>query len=535
MPRRKKKQNPHADPLGPPPAAWVWVVVVASLLLRIWMLGEKPAHFDEGVNGWFLDRMFEGFAYNYDPENYHGPLHFYLALPFVSALGANEVALRMLPVLFSVATVWLLTRFHRIVGSVPSLLAAAMFAVSPGALFYGRYGIHEAGLAFFVTLFGLSAMMLWSTGERKWLGWLVLSIAAALSTKETFFMNMLPLPMAMCCVAALSMAIRRPDHGLPARTKGSWSWGHLALVVVASAAAVEVLYRGFGEYDGWGIGKFVDSYAQWAKTADAGAGHKKPEFDILGTPVSYYWAYLMWIYEWPLLIGLAACAPLWPRLGGWGRVLAVWSLGVVLAYSLVPYKTPWCILSMLPVICLAASVPIWLSATAVVGDRAPALALSFAFCLSTLPRAMILNYRDYDSPSEPYVYVQTSREARVLMDELRLAEAQDPRVIDLPAAISLGSYYPLPWWLDRYKRVEYTKDESVPNGAGKAWVLLPWRKKDEFLSKNRSTPWRVAKFKLRDAQEDVAAFMDSRIFPSTGAFVFPPQADPVRAKDQDPS
>ena len=38
----------------------------------------KPPHFDEGINGWFVDQMMKNGFYRYDPTNYHGPLHFYV-------------------------------------------------------------------------------------------------------------------------------------------------------------------------------------------------------------------------------------------------------------------------------------------------------------------------------------------------------------------------------------------------------------------------------------------------------------------------
>ena len=42
------------------------------------MLTEKPIHFDEGINGWFSMKMNQMGFYKYDPQNYHGPLYFYL-------------------------------------------------------------------------------------------------------------------------------------------------------------------------------------------------------------------------------------------------------------------------------------------------------------------------------------------------------------------------------------------------------------------------------------------------------------------------
>jgi hypothetical protein len=274
------------------------------------------------------------------------------------------------------------------------------------------------------------------------------------------------------------------------------------------------------------LSKFAQSYGEWSKTAEAGAGHIKPYFDLWGTPLNYYWVYLLWLYEWPVLIGVVMVVPFWRSVGGWARVVAVWGFGALLAYSLVPYKTPWCILSMLPPLCLAAGSGLWSATAALSAPPWGRLAVALALASTVLPRSILLNYRDYDLASEPYVYVQTHRGSSVLLDELRAAERIDPRVVDLPASISLGSYYPLPWWLDRYTQLEYSKEEAVPEASGKAWVLVPWSKRDEFLRKNSSGDWRIAKFRLRDAQEDVAACLNAKVFPAPGEFIFP-ESSPV--------
>jgi len=522
----RRKNHPQSD--CPPSSLaidWVaWSIVLVALAVRLWALGDKPAHFDEGVNGWFLDRMFEKFAYKYDPENYHGPLHFYITIPFVAALGSVEEALRLPAVLFAVATTWLLTKFYPLIGRSSALIAAAIFAVSPGAMFYSRYGIHESGLAFFVTLFGLSFLMLWKEGRLRWLVLLVVSVAGAIATKETFFMNLVPLPIAATCVWMLSAMLRSTNIGLPPLAPRRWLWWQLALTALAALMVLELLYSGFGDMqNGWGMGKFFEAYGEWAKTADAGAGHKKPEFDIWGEIINYYWLYLLWIYEWPVVVGLCLSLMFWTKIGPWARILTVWSVGVVLAYSLVPYKTPWCIMSMLPPLCLAASPAVYALFLLLTESPRASFALSIILAISTVPRSFVLNFRDYDQAQEPYVYVQTHRESQLFMEELRAAESLDPRVVDLRATVALDSYYPLPWWLNKYSSVDYIKGGALPTGNGKAWVLVPWARKDEFLAANRENSWRVARFKLREAQEDVAAFMNQDIFPAPGKFVFPSQ------------
>src|SRR6476661_11220079 len=55
-------------------------VLAIGAMLRIFHLGLKPLHADEGVNGLFLLDLFREGVYRYNPANYHGPSLYYFAL-----------------------------------------------------------------------------------------------------------------------------------------------------------------------------------------------------------------------------------------------------------------------------------------------------------------------------------------------------------------------------------------------------------------------------------------------------------------------
>src|ERR1700756_2959938 len=75
-------------------AGWKpWLILGCAVVLRFLLLGIKPPHFDEGINGWFVDQMVKTGFYRYDPTNYHGPLHFYVLLLFQTLLGRNIYSL----------------------------------------------------------------------------------------------------------------------------------------------------------------------------------------------------------------------------------------------------------------------------------------------------------------------------------------------------------------------------------------------------------------------------------------------------------
>jgi predicted membrane-bound mannosyltransferase len=98
------------------------------------LLSIKPAHFDEGINGWFVDQMMKTGFYRYDPTNYHGPLHFYVLLVAQALFGRHIWALRLPVVLASIGSIFVTFKFEPLVGRKVSRLAALAMAISPGLL-----------------------------------------------------------------------------------------------------------------------------------------------------------------------------------------------------------------------------------------------------------------------------------------------------------------------------------------------------------------------------------------------------------------
>src|SRR5205085_5631924 len=146
-----------------------WLIVGLGAFLRFFLLGIKPPHFDEGMNGWFVDQMVKNGFYRYDPTNYHGPLHFYVLFLFQILFGRNMLALRLPVVLVSISCVWLTLKFEPFVGRRVSRLAALAMAVSPAFVFYGRYSIHEVWILLFTMLFFYGLFGLWKYGTAHYL------------------------------------------------------------------------------------------------------------------------------------------------------------------------------------------------------------------------------------------------------------------------------------------------------------------------------------------------------------------------------
>src|SRR3982751_57522 len=177
-----------------------WLIVGLAALLRLVLLGMKPPHFDEGINGWFVDQMTKSGFYRYDPTNYHGPLHFYILFLSQTLFGRNLWALRLPVVLGSIGCIWLSLKFEPLIGRSVSRLAALAMAGSPGFVFYGRYSIHEVWMQLFSMLFIFGLLGLCRIGTAKYLWCAGMGICGMILTKETYIIHV------GCAVAALAVA-----------------------------------------------------------------------------------------------------------------------------------------------------------------------------------------------------------------------------------------------------------------------------------------------------------------------------------------
>ena len=123
-------------------------ILAIAAFLRLYWLDLKPMHHDEGTNGYFLTNLLRQGIYKYDPANYHGSTLYYLTIPAVLLFGLSTLALRFLTSMFGIATVWLVLRLRRHLGDLGTLSAAALISVSPAAVFFSRYYIHETLFVF---------------------------------------------------------------------------------------------------------------------------------------------------------------------------------------------------------------------------------------------------------------------------------------------------------------------------------------------------------------------------------------------------
>ena len=449
-------------PTGPPgplnvftriPALW-WqgaCVLLVALLLRTVLLEIKPPHFDEGINGWFLDQMWRQGFYRYDPSNYHGPLYLYLLMLAELLMGRGLLTLRLVAVLFSAGIVAVVLLHCRWFGRA-AIWAALVLAISPAMVFYGRYAIHESLFIFCQALF-LYGYIRWDLeGGRAAVVCMTIGVAGSIATKETFFIFLGTWFIAVALVHLLQRFLPAPNASIP-QPREPVPRAFVLGCVAAGVAAVLLLFSGFLANPA-GVRDMVMAFAPWLATGTGDAsGHEKP---------FWYWLQLLARYEWPLLATLLALPALLLHESRWSWRLGATGFGLVLAYSLIPYKTPWLIIGMLMPLSFAFG---FLMELALARLKAPwrlaPVVLGCVLLSVSLYTSLRLNFRDYASFSEPYVYVQTSPDVNRLMANLDSLIEVFPARRNLSVLVVTPDPWPLPWLLGRFPGLSYGSAESV--------------------------------------------------------------------------
>ncbi len=472
-----------------------WLIVGLGAFLRFFLLGIKPPHFDEGINGWFVDQMVKSGFYRYDPTNYHGPLHFYILFVCQTLLGRNVWAIRLPVVLASIFSIHLTMKFEPFVGRNVSRLAALAMAVSPGFVFYGRYSIHEVWLLLFSMLFILGLLGLWQRGTVNYLWCAGMGLAGMILTKETYIIHL-----GCAVIAAFVTWISHKITRMPDAKRVRQSWTYFDLIAVALTGVAVIIFFYSGAFLNWpGVTGLYKTFDAWFKTGSQGAGHEK---------AWWYWLMLIARYEQPVLLGLVLCAfcQFFKHLGL--RYLAIYGVGTLIAYSIVKYKTPWCIISIIWPLLFIFGAVIVLVPTSL---RRAISAVVAVLLAASLGLSVSLNYFRCTTETEPYVYVQTYNDVWKLTKPLLRLAKSNPTYYQLIGHLIRTSTYPLPWMLGDFTKVGYYEHDNMPEKVDGDFLLVQEDKIQEVEAKLHETYY-TEPMTIRQYQDPSKLYFNAKVF-----------------------
>ncbi len=483
----------------------ILVAALGALAVRAPRLGMRPMHTDEAVHADKFGTLLENGAYEYNPDQYHGPTLNYFTLIPAWLSSANkyteitEVTLRIVPVLFGVGLVALTVLTAEGLG-LAAVVAAMLVALSPAMVFYSRYYIQEMLLVCFT--FGAIACGYRYVRSRR-LPWAILTgVFAGLmhATKETAIIAFAAMGLALVLVflvqrsrvAASSAAWRWlcPDtertiakaFGLDAATRQAQESLagvrplHVALGLAAAIIVSALFYSSFLTHPR-GI---LDSYVTYANYLGRAGGentrHVYPWYYYLRTLlVARYGHGPIWTEGWIVLLALAGVvsAVKGTRVGLMDpklvRFIAFYTVTMTVVYSAIPYKTPWCLLSFLHGMILLAGV----GAVALLAwARRPAGRIAVLVLLMVAAGHLAFqtyraNFVYHADSRNPYVYAHPTEEIFTAVEKVKeyagLGGLGLSEHVPIQVAVPGDDYWPLPWYL-RALKVEWRSD--VPEQVG---------------------------------------------------------------------
>jgi uncharacterized protein (TIGR03663 family) len=498
-------------------------LLLIAAVLRMWQLEIKPPHFDEGINGHFVSRMWKDGYYKYDPTNFHGPLYFYFLQLAETFFGRGIFGFRFMTGLISIAIVALVAMHRRFVGPA-AYWAAAITAIGTACVFYSRYAIHESLFIFLQVLF-VYGFFLWEQ-ERSKLAFalMVTGFFGTFAVKETFFIFFGTWAIAIGCVKLYekweSGRASTPAGGKKKKEKkekrksvettisesaSTTTQGDVISIVVMGVLVTCLLFSGFFQNPG-GIGDMFAAFKFWTKTGSGASGHEKP--------LIYYFG-LMRQYEWALIAGLVLTPLAFFVSDRRGRLLALTAIGTFIAYSIIPYKTPWLILNIHWPLAFAFGIAAdWLWRRESQAVKYASFAALVAVILGSVPTMLRLNFRDHSkSPGEPYVYVQSTMELKKVMDVVDQVVRLRPEERNMKLFVLNRDTWPLPWLFSQFPGLNYGQaKDAVLTGA--KLVLIDERDRGVTEERLSGRYW-VLPFQIRDAYEKGRAYLEYETFKDT--------------------
>jgi uncharacterized protein (TIGR03663 family) len=440
--------------------ALILAAAVIALAARMPRLGRRPMHGDEAVHAEKFRLLLEEGYYRYEPKEYHGPTLNYLTLVPAKVSGATrltqvtEFTLRIVPVFFGVLLVLLLLFISDGLGRAAAICAAVLTAISPAMVFYSRYYIQEMLLVCFT--FGAIACGYRYTQNRSAVWALLTGVFAGLmhATKETCIIAFGSMLLALW----LTLLIRqRKDGPTVAEAIRAVKPSHF-VVVVAVGATVSALFHSSFLSNPHGILDSFRTYATYFDRASNNQLHEHPWHYYLKMLIYFRFADgPIWSEALIVLLSAVGFVVVLTKKGlpvvniHLLRFVAFYTLTMTLLYSIIRYKTPWCMLGFLHGMILLAGVGA-VALVRLVPNTLPRLVVLCLLLEASVHlgwQTYLCNYRYYADSRNPYVYAHPTTEVFTVAEQLeQYAQAhEDGHDIPIQVICPGDDYWPLPWYL----------------------------------------------------------------------------------------
>jgi len=486
----------------------ILAATIAALALRLPRLRQRPMHGDEAVHAIKFGKLLAEGVYRYNPDEYHGPTLNYLTLipaRIVSAEKLTEVSeltLRIVPVFCGVLLVLLILLAGDGLGWGAAVYAAVLTAISPAMVFYSRYYIQEILLVCFTfgaIVFGYRYI------RSKKITWALLtgmSLGLMHATKETCI-----IAFGSMLLALVVTLLMRGLKDFLINTVKEIKLSHLIAGLAAGAVVSALFYSSFLT-NPRGILDSVRTYTTYFDRAGGNSLHIHPWYYYLKMLIySRYGDGPRWTEALIVILAVVGFIAALTKKGlqdirhktqdtrhktqDTGLESGVWSLesGVnvhllrfigfytlvlTAVYSVIPYKTPWCMLGFLHGMILLAGVGavVLVKLLPNVLPRLIILLLLFESSVLLTWQSYLSNYKFYADSRNPYVYAHPTNEVFTIAEKIEeyASVHEDGYNIPIDVICREDDYWPLPWYLRSFKEIRWSNE--VVNDAASAPLII---------------------------------------------------------------
>lgn len=419
-----------------------WLLLLLAAALRLPRLDARPLHHDEGTNVIFLLRLMNEGTYQYDPSNYHGPLLYFLSVIPLLLFGTTTVTLRAVPALLGTLMAPLPWLLRREIGRAGAFAAGILLAVSPSLVYYSRDNIHEIYLMTLTLSLVIATVRGATSGRLAPFAFAGAAAGGIVATKETACLTFLAL--------AVGLALSK-GAGLPRPRRAA------ILLFAGTAVLVAVVLYSDLFVDLRGLERPLDAIRLWGSRGLHADGHGKP----------WWYFFVILGRDEPTILAAGttgALLALWRR-DRFGTFLLGWAGTILLAYSAIPYKTPWLVLNcVLPLALLGgAALQAVFAGGAPTEPRRPSVWVRGVALCALASGAVLSAHRAYDLSFVRYdddgasglIYVQTKRDVNRLVSRIEEFASRRPEGRAVPIEILSPDYLPLNWYLRDFADVGY--------------------------------------------------------------------------------
>lgn len=355
------------------------------------------------------------------------------------------------------AVVW--TSILLLVCFFPSTLHMARAVGGEDGSFFSIYGALFFVIEAILVAFVMRMLMTWRDGRPIYMILASASVSLFFATKETAFITLVTMAIAVLCVVLWRKLYGNgigpeqddtiDDSGLTFAGFNEALGSKADRILIAAVVAVVFVYIGVLFFSSFftfpeGIGRAFEAYKIWTQTGTR--DHSDNSF--------YTYLDWSWKIEAPIVV-LSALGTLIAFVKARHRFAmfaGLWTFGLFLAYSLIPYKTPWLALSFLLPACIVGGYAI--NEIAKLKDPSGSVVAGLialaAFGILGY-KAYDLNFVRYDDDSMPYVYAHTRRGFLDMVDDINRYAEKSGKGKDTRIDIVSPDYWPLVWYLKDYK------------------------------------------------------------------------------------